>query len=188
MRRNHFFRCALVIAAFTLLGAQTAIAQSAGGTVASRTASVDGLRLHYLTADKGPAVILIHGYTQTSLMWRPVVPRLAGQFIVIAPDLPGIGGSEIPKDCLDLKTVAIRIQALAKFLGVQKARIAGKRHRIDGCLRDGKACCDGCLPGVAGWEGSYDSPRIWHFPFNGPTPERLVTRSVGSAHSLGERP
>jgi pimeloyl-ACP methyl ester carboxylesterase len=33
---------------------------------------------------------------------------------------------------------------------------------------------DAFLPGVAGWEAVYDDPRIWHFRFNGPTPEALV--------------
>jgi pimeloyl-ACP methyl ester carboxylesterase len=58
-------------------------------------------------------------------MWRPLIPKLADRFAVIAPDLPGIGGSDIPKDGLDMKTAAIRIHALAKLLGVAKARVVG---------------------------------------------------------------
>ena len=38
------------------------------GAILSRDAEVVGIKLHYLTAGKGPAVILIHGYTQTSRM------------------------------------------------------------------------------------------------------------------------
>src|SRR6202030_3229701 len=67
-------------------------------TIASRTADVDGVRLQYLTAGKGPAVILLHGYAETSRMWRPLMPLLAERFTVIAPDLPGIGDSAIPTD------------------------------------------------------------------------------------------
>jgi pimeloyl-ACP methyl ester carboxylesterase len=33
---------------------------------------------------------------------------------------------------------------------------------------------DAFLPGVAGWEAVYNNPNIWHFRFNGPTPEALV--------------
>jgi pimeloyl-ACP methyl ester carboxylesterase len=33
---------------------------------------------------------------------------------------------------------------------------------------------DAFLPGVAGWETAYNNPAIWHFRFNGPTPEALV--------------
>ncbi len=105
----------------------TARAQDAN-TISSRTAEVGGVTLHYLTAGHGPAVILLHGYTQTSRMWRPIMPRLAEKFTVIAPDLPGIGDSSIPKDGLDMKTAAIRIHALAKSLGVQKAEVVDWTH------------------------------------------------------------
>jgi pimeloyl-ACP methyl ester carboxylesterase len=77
---------------------------------------VDGIKLHYLTAGRGPVLILPHWYTQTSRMWQPIILLLAGKFTVIAPDLPGIGDSEIPADGLDMKTAAIRIHrgALAR--------------------------------------------------------------------------
>jgi len=83
------------------------------------------MKLQYLLSGHGPHVILLHGYTQTSHMWRPVIPNLADKFTVIAPDLPGIGDSAIPKDGLDMKTAAIRIHALAKSLGVTEARVVG---------------------------------------------------------------
>ncbi len=51
-------------------------------------------------------VVLLHGYAETSRMWRPIMPMLAERFTVIAPDLPGIGDSEIPADGLDMKTAA----------------------------------------------------------------------------------
>jgi pimeloyl-ACP methyl ester carboxylesterase len=152
-------------------------------TIVSRTAEVDGVKIHYLSAGQGPAVILLHGYTQTSRMWRPLMPRLAEKFTVIAPDLPGIGDSEIPKTGLDMKTSAIRIHALARSLGVQKARVVG--HDIGLMVAYAYAAqfpaeveklvvMDAFLPGVAGWEAVYDDPHTWHFRFNGPTPEALV--------------
>jgi pimeloyl-ACP methyl ester carboxylesterase len=90
--------------------------------ITANTSNVEGLKLHHLTAGRGPAIILLHGYTQTSRMWRAIIPLLAEKFSVIAPDLPGIGDSAIPKDGLDMKTAAIRIHALAKSLGIDKAR------------------------------------------------------------------
>src|SRR5580704_16283069 len=66
------------------------------GLILSRDAEVAGVKLHYLTAGHGPALILLHGYTQTSRMWKPIIPLLAEKFTVIAPDLPGIGDSDIP--------------------------------------------------------------------------------------------
>ncbi len=91
---------------FLLLVSLATQARAAADAIASKTAEVDGLKLHYLTAGHGPTVILLHGYTQTSRMWRPIIPLLAEKFTVIAPDLPGIGDSGIPKDGLDMKDVS----------------------------------------------------------------------------------
>src|SRR4030095_12730604 len=153
------------------------------GKIAAHTVPIDGVKLHYLTAGHGPTLILLHGYTQTSRMWRPIIPPLAEKFTVIAPDLPGIGDSAIPKDGLDMKTAAIRIHALAKSLGVDKARVVG--HDIGLMVAYAYAAqfpseteklilMDAFLPGVAGWETAYNHPGSWHFRFNGPTPEALV--------------
>ena len=158
-------------------------ADEAAVAIASRVAEVDGVKLHYLTAGHGPTVILLHGYTQTSRMWRPIIPLLAEKFTVIAPDLPGIGDSEIPSDRLDMKNAAIRIHGLAKSLGVAKARVVG--HDIGLMVAYAYAAqfpaeteklvvMDAFLPGVAGWEDVYNNPGIWHFRFNGSTPEVLV--------------
>src|SRR5438270_8374429 len=73
-------------------------ANAASQGIMSRTANVDGVQFHYMTAGKGPAVVLIHGYAETSLMWKPLIPLLATHFTVIAPDLPGIGDSSIPAE------------------------------------------------------------------------------------------
>jgi alpha-beta hydrolase superfamily lysophospholipase len=62
---------------------------AAAKNIVSKTADVDGVQFHYMTAGKGPAVVLIHGYAETSLMWKPIIPLLAERFTVIAPDLPG---------------------------------------------------------------------------------------------------
>jgi pimeloyl-ACP methyl ester carboxylesterase len=151
--------------------------------IASKFADVPGVKLHYLTAGHGPALILLHGYTQTSRMWRPIIPQLAERFTVIAPDLPGIGDSSIPTDGLDMKTAAIRIHALATSLGIKKASVVG--HDIGLMVAyayaaqfpsemEKQVLMDAFLPGVAGWEDVYNNPKIWHFRFNGPTPEALV--------------
>src|SRR4029077_14444580 len=87
-------------------------------TTKSTAVKIDGKKIHYLTAGQGPALILLHGYTQTSRMWRPLIDKLKDKFTVIAPDLPGIGDCDIPKDGCDMKTAAIRIHALTKSLGV----------------------------------------------------------------------
>jgi pimeloyl-ACP methyl ester carboxylesterase len=172
------------LAVLILFAAATSARASAQAEpIASRTSQVGGVKLHYLTAGHGPAVIMLHGYTQTSRMWRPIIPLLAAKFTVIAPDLPGIGDSAIPADGLDMKNAAIRVHALARSLGVEKARVVG--HDIGLMVAYAYAAqfpaeteklvvMDAFLPGVAGWEDVYNNPGIWHFRFNGPTPEALV--------------
>jgi pimeloyl-ACP methyl ester carboxylesterase len=153
------------------------------GPIAVRTATVDGLELQYLTAGQGPAIVLLHGYTETSRMWRPLIPQLAANFTVIAPDLPGIGGSDIPTDGLDMTRAANRMHSLVKGLGAGKAVVVG--HDIGLMVAYAYAAqfpseteklvlMDAFLPGVDGWEAIYNSPSLWHFRFHGPTPEALV--------------
>jgi hypothetical protein len=90
----------LALAVFVLLffytGFSTEIeAYAQEETIASRTAEIDGAKLHYMTAGRGTPLILLHGYAETSLLWKPIIPALAKRFTVIAPDLPGIGDSTI---------------------------------------------------------------------------------------------
>ncbi|HWF04738.1 MAG TPA: alpha/beta hydrolase, partial [Candidatus Angelobacter sp.] len=162
----------------------TACAQAADKTIVSKTADVDGLKMHYLTIGHGGTnLILLHGYAENSHMWRPIMPMLAEKFTVIAPDLPGIGESGIPAAGLDMKSAATTIHALAKSLGIQKAEVVG--HDIGLMVAYAYAAqfqsettklvlMDAFLPGVDGWEAVYNNPAIWHFRFNGPTPELLV--------------
>jgi len=151
--------------------------------ISVRTAVAGGVKLQYLVAGHGPTVLLLHGYAETSRMWRPLFPRLTSNFTVIAPDLPGIGGSAIPSDGLDMVNAATRIHDLVKQLGLGKAAVVG--HDIGLMVAyayaaqfpadvDQLVLMDAFLPGVDGWEAIYNDPGIWHFRFNGPTPEALV--------------
>jgi pimeloyl-ACP methyl ester carboxylesterase len=174
---------ALALTLLSSLFPATARAAASDNAIVSRSATVGGVSLHYLTAGHGPMVVLIHGYAETSRMWRPIMPILAERFTVIAPDLPGIGDSAIPADGLDMKTAAIRVHALARSLGAEKAEVVG--HDIGLMVAYAYAAqfpaevtklvvMDAFLPGVDGWEAVYNNPGIWHFRFNGPTPEALV--------------
>jgi pimeloyl-ACP methyl ester carboxylesterase len=150
-----------------------------------RGAKIDNVQLHYLTAGKAPsAVILLHGFAETSRMWRPIMPTLAEKFTVIAPDLPGIGDSSIPADNkIDMITAAKQIHNLVRSLKIEKARVVG--HDIGLMVAyayaaqfpnetEKLAVMDAFLPGVTGWEPIYNAPNIWHFRFNGEYPEKLV--------------
>jgi pimeloyl-ACP methyl ester carboxylesterase len=172
-----------VLAASTLFLLAAPNSTNAAQEVSSKTAQVDGVAFHYLTAGHGTPLILLHGYAETSRMWRPLIPKLADRFRVIAPDLPGIGDSSIPSNGLDMKTSAVRIHDLAKSLGVQQAEVVG--HDIGLMVAYAYAATfpsevtklvlmDAFLPGVGDWEAVYNSPNYWHFRFHGPTPEALV--------------
>jgi len=152
-------------------------------TLDSKHAVVDGLDLHYLSAGAGDAVLLLHGFTETADMWRPIIPHLAARFRVIAPDLPGIGASGVPDHGYDMKSAAERIHALAASLGVTRVRVVG--HDIGLMVAYAYAArypneverlvlMDAFLPGIGAWESYVHSPKRWHFFFNGPTPEALV--------------
>jgi pimeloyl-ACP methyl ester carboxylesterase len=168
----------------TLAGSgNVSAAQSTKKEFVSCDADIDGGKIHYTTGGQGPAVILIHGFAETSRMWAPILPVLGEKFTVIAPDLPGIGGSSIPANGADMKTAAIRIHALARSLGITKARVVG--HDIGLMVAYAYAAqfpseveklvvMDAFPPGVPGWEAIYDNPGTWHFRFNGTTPEALV--------------
>src|SRR5580704_6107074 len=182
---NHVRR---LVPALTLLGLLfSSVSSSATETqdrsFVSHTADIDGVKLHYTSGGHGTPLILLHGYAETSRMWTPILPLLGEKFTVIAPDLPGIGESSIPADGLDMKTAAIRIHALARSLGVEKARVVG--HDIGLMVAYAYAAqfpaeveklvvMDAFLPGVGQWGAVYNSPGFWHFRFNGPTPEELV--------------
>jgi pimeloyl-ACP methyl ester carboxylesterase len=173
----------LCVTLMCLVFAGTAGAGVVDQKFVAHDADVNGAKIHYSTGGHGPAVILLHGYAETSRMWTPLFSLLADKFTVIAPDLPGIGDSSIPQDSLDMKGAAIRIHALAKLLGISKARVVG--HDIGLMVAYAYAAqfpaeteklvlMDAFLPGVAGWEPIYNSPEYWHFRFHGPTAEALV--------------
>jgi pimeloyl-ACP methyl ester carboxylesterase len=58
----------------------------------------DGVRVFYRAAGdpKKPVVLLLHGFPASSFQFRELIPRLAMQYRVIAPDLPGFGFTEVP--------------------------------------------------------------------------------------------
>src|SRR6267143_1699247 len=153
--------------------------------IQARDAKIDNVQLHYLTAGKGPeTVILLHGFAETSRMWRPLISKLSEKFTVIAPDLPGIGDSSIPADNkIDMISAAKQIHDLVRSLKIEKARVVG--HDIGLMVAyayaaqfpnetEKLAVMDAFLPGVEGWEAIYDAPNVWHFRFNGEYPEKLV--------------
>jgi len=60
--------------------------------------NVDGRTIAYRELGSGAAVLLLHGWPTSSYLWRDVMPPIARRNRVLAPDLPGFGGSDKPVD------------------------------------------------------------------------------------------
>jgi hypothetical protein len=62
-------------------------------TFSHHTVSVNGIQLHYVIGGHGDPVVLLHGWPETWYAWHKVMPALAKNYIVVAPDLRGLGDS-----------------------------------------------------------------------------------------------
>ncbi|MEW2354215.1 alpha/beta hydrolase [Spirillospora sp. NPDC029432] len=94
-----------------------------------RVPVADGVSLNAAVAGSGPAIVLLHGFPQTHLMWRHVAADLAADHTVICPDLRGYGASDKPgeagPDTYSKRTMAADIVALARALGHDRFALAG---------------------------------------------------------------
>jgi pimeloyl-ACP methyl ester carboxylesterase len=172
------------VAILILLMPTSAIAQTRSSNgIQNRFAEVNGLRLHYLVAGKGNPVILLHGYAETSHMWRPLMVEMAKTHTVIAPDLRGFGKSAKPMTGYDKKTMARDIHSLATSLRFSRATVVG--HDIGLMVAyayaaqypsevDRIVLMDAFLPGVGDWKTVWLLRDLWHFHFYGETPLKLV--------------
>ena len=90
--------------------------------------TVNGLRMQVQSVGQGPAVVLLHGFPDTHVVWRKqIAPLVAAGFRVLAPDLRGYGGSDAPLavDAYRLEHICADILAMLDQLGIAKARVVG---------------------------------------------------------------
>ncbi|MBB5052413.1 pimeloyl-ACP methyl ester carboxylesterase [Afipia massiliensis] len=171
----------MMVTSVLIVSSGVAVAQS---MPQSRSAVVNGVKLNYLIAGEGDPVVLLHGYAETSHMWRPLFPGLANNHTVIAPDLRGFGKSDAPEGGYTKKEMAQDIHALVKSLGYTKVKIVG--HDIGLMVAyayaaqypaevDRIVLMDAFLPGVGDWKNVWLLRDLWHFHFYGKTPLALVT-------------
>lgn len=145
---------------------------------------LDDVRLHYVRGGSGPTIVLLHGWGSTWYMWRHVMAKLADNFTVIVPDLPGLGDSGMPQKRLsgyDKKTVAKDIHNLVERLGLGPVHVMGHDHgaavayAYSASFRDevrSLVFCEMALMGVAGDKGieyfmdQREELRLWHLSFH----------------------
>lgn len=150
----------------------------------SKFAEANGVKLHYLVAGKGDPVVLLHGFAETSHMWRPLIAKLSDKHTVIAPDLRGFGRSAAPEGGYTKKAMAQDIHALVKGLKYDRIRLVG--HDIGLMVAYAYAAqypdeverivlVEAFLPGVGEWNNVFLLRDLWHFHFFGKTPLALVT-------------
>jgi pimeloyl-ACP methyl ester carboxylesterase len=89
-----------------------------------RFETVDGVRLRYVRAGAGPAVVLFHGLASSIVTWRDVMPALARDHDVVAVDLPGFGGSEV-RVGLPPSAYPGLVAGLMDRLGLARASLVG---------------------------------------------------------------
>ena len=108
-------------------GARWAPANAAdfGPGFKTQSVAVDGGTVSVTVGGNGPPVLLLHGYAETSQMWRPLAKMLAPTLTVIAPDLPGIGDSSIPKSGHRHEDFGGARARRGKSLGYTKVRVVG---------------------------------------------------------------
>jgi len=171
---------ALMAVCITLLDLGQASAQAPQ----SKFAEAGGITLHYLISGKGDAIVLLHGYAETSHMWLPLIAKLSDKHAVIAPDLRGFGESSAPPDGYTKAAMAQDIHALVKSLNYNRIRLVG--HDIGLMVAyayaaqypdevDRLVLMEAFLPGVGDWNSVFLLRDLWHFHFYGKTPLALVT-------------
>jgi pimeloyl-ACP methyl ester carboxylesterase len=170
---------ALVLVAGSALGAPAVPAQQ----VESKVVQANGVRLHYLVAGQGEPVLLLHGFAQSSHMWRPLMRELAKTHTVIAADLRGAGQSDAPEEGYTKAAMARDMRELMSGLGHSKVNLVG--HDMGMMVAYAYAVqfpgevksitlMDSYLPGVGDWTRAGLVRDEWHFHFFGKTPQALV--------------
>jgi len=88
----------------------------------------DGVEVFYRAAGdpSAPVLLLLHGYPASSFMFRELIPRLADQYRVIAPDLPGFGFTKVPEK----RNYRYSFEALARTLEAFTGALGLKRYAI----------------------------------------------------------
>jgi len=88
--------------------------------------TLHGHEMRYFKAGEGPVLLLVHGMAGSAATWKQVMPRLARDYTVIAPDLMGHGRSAKPRTDYSLGAHAAAMRDLLVALGIERATVIGQ--------------------------------------------------------------
>lgn len=138
---------------------------------------IEGLELSATVAGdrNNPALVLLHGWPQTSYAWRKVVEPLGRDSFVLAFDLPGVGDSRGLPRSAEKTVLADIVLSAAEKLGARDILIVG--YDVGGMIsyaaaRDhceriaGAVVMNTVIPGLDPWDKLLADPRVWHFAFH----------------------
>ena len=88
----------------------------------------DGVQVFYSAAGdaNAPVILLLHGFPSSSFMFRELIPRLANDYRLIAPDLPGFGFTEVPPErqySYSFDQLALTMEAFTRVLEIDRYAI-----------------------------------------------------------------
>jgi pimeloyl-ACP methyl ester carboxylesterase len=107
------------------MGAPPDIAGAEHRYTAIETPDAGRLNVHFYEAGEGSPVLMLHGWPQHAWSWHKVIPRVAGEHRVIAPDLRGFGWTDAPGTGYEPETFAADAIALLDALGIERANLVG---------------------------------------------------------------
>lgn len=88
--------------------------------------------IHYNVYGKGPAVILLHGFLESSTIWEPLIPLISDKHTVITMDFPGLGKSDPLDEIHTMRMMAKVVDVLLQELNIDKATLIG--HSMGGYI------------------------------------------------------
>jgi pimeloyl-ACP methyl ester carboxylesterase len=84
-----------------------------------------GGRIHFSDSGIGNAIVLLHGYLESSEVWNGFAEKLSSEFRVISVDLPGHGLSDVYGEVHGMEFMATGIKELIEYLGIKKVFLTG---------------------------------------------------------------
>lgn len=94
------------------------------------TFQFNNIPIYYNTFGNGPAIVLLHGFLESSTMWNPLISALSKNKTVVTLDFPGHGKSDVFAETHTMELLAEIVNELLKHLQISQATFVG--HSMGG--------------------------------------------------------